>query len=155
MNSLNSRTLTKKVWENVQTRIIPPLEGGGNSITSPVEITDTYANHCANISKDPNKKKKSGKHRKRKNEEDLPYNKLFTDKELKTAIKQQKNTTPREDTITSPNDKKLPPKRLKYLLDMYNRIWKEGEIPKTWKHTTMTSLLKERKDTKDVKNENQ
>ena len=28
--------------------------------------------------------------------------------------------------------KKLPPETLKYLLDMYNKIWEEGEILKTW-----------------------
>ena len=34
---------------------------------------------------------------------------------------------------------------------MHNRIWEEGEIPKTCKDATITSLLKEGKDPKDVK----
>ena len=46
--------------------------------------------------------------------------------------------------------KNLPPETLKYLLDMYNKIWEEIEIPKTWKHTIIFSLLKEGKDPKDV-----
>ena len=41
--------------------------------------------------------------------------------------------------------KRLPPKTLKYLLDMYNKIWEEEEIPNTWKHVTITLLLKEEK----------
>ena len=53
-----------------------------------------------------------------KKEEDLPYNKPFTDGELKIVIKQQKNTVPGEDTIHYALE------TLKYLLDMYNRIWK-------------------------------
>ena len=44
--------------------------------------------------------------------------------------------------------KRLPPEKLKYLLDMYNKIWEEGEIPNTWKNATM---LKDRNDPKDVR----
>ena len=47
--------------------------------------------------------------------------------------------------------KKLPPETLKYLLDMYNKVWEEGEIPKNWKHAIITLLLKEGKDPKDVR----
>ena len=42
--------------------------------------------------------------------------------------------------------KRLPPETLKYLLDMYNKIWEEGEVPNTWKHATITPLIKEGKD---------
>ena len=38
--------------------------------------------------------------------------------------------------------KKLPPETLMYLLDMYNKISEENEILNTWKHTTITPLLK-------------
>ena len=41
--------------------------------------------------------------------------------------------------------KRLPPDTMKYLLDMYNKIWQEGEIPNTWKHATIIHLLKEKK----------
>ena len=34
---------------------------------------------------------------------------------------------------------------------MYNKIWEEGEIPNTWKHATITTLLKEEKDPKDIR----
>ena len=37
----------------------------------------------------------------------------------------------------------LPPETLKYLLDIYNRIWEEGKVPKSWKRATITPLLKE------------
>ena len=49
-----------------------PLERGRNTITSSDEIADIS---------------KLEKHRNRKKEEDLPYNKLFRDRELKRAIK--------------------------------------------------------------------
>ena len=45
----------------------------------------------------------------------------------------------------------LPPETLMHLLDIYNKIWEEGKIPKTWKHATIIPLLKEGKDPKDVR----
>ena len=56
----------------------------------PDEIADTFADHYANILRDLHEKSELWKYRKRKKEEDLLYNKFFTDRELKTAIKQQK-----------------------------------------------------------------
>ena len=103
---MNSRTPTKKEWEkfrkvsgNYKPRIVPPLDREVNIITSSDEILDTFAHHYANISKDLHKKNKPGKNRNKKREEELPYNKPFTDRELKAAINQQKNTAPGEDTI--------------------------------------------------------
>ena len=56
VNSLNSRTPTKKVCEkfrkingNYKPRIVRPLDRGGNIITSSDEIADTFADHYANI----------------------------------------------------------------------------------------------------------
>ena len=40
------------------------------------------------------------------------------------------NTAPGEDAIYPQMIKRLPPETLKYLLDMYNKIWDEGEVPK-------------------------
>ena len=54
-------------------------------------------------------------------------------------------TTLKENTIHSQMMKRLPTETLKYLLDIYNIICKEGGIPKTWKHTTKMLLLKEEK----------
>ena len=91
---VNSRTPTKYTWDkfkkvnrNYKPRKIPPLERGGNTNNSPDEIVDTFADHYANISKNHHKKSKPREHRKRKKEEDMPYNKSFTDRELKAAVK--------------------------------------------------------------------
>ena len=48
---------------------------------------------------DLHKKSKPGKNRNKKREEELPYNKPFTVRELSAAKIQQKNTAPGEDTI--------------------------------------------------------
>ena len=46
--------------------------------------------------------------------------------------------------------KKIPPETFKCLLNQYNRIWEERIVPEEWKYTTITPLLKERNDPKDV-----
>ena len=45
--------------------------------------------------------------------------------------------------------KNLPSETLKYLLDLYNKIWEEGFLPEWVKSATIKSLLKKRKDPKD------
>ena len=52
VNSLNSRTPTKKVWEkfrkvdgNFKPRRIPTIEKGGNTISTSDEIAETFAAH--------------------------------------------------------------------------------------------------------------
>ena len=86
VNSLNSRTPGINSGNgNNKPRTIPPLERGGNLITSPEEIAD----HYANISRGPHKKSKQEKNRNKKREE-LPYNKPFTNKELKAAMTNKK-----------------------------------------------------------------
>ena len=91
LNSLNSRTPTKKVWDklrkvnrNYKPRKIPLLERGGNIITSPDEIADTFVDYYANISRG-HIRKANQVQTEWKKEEELPYNKPFTDRELKTT----------------------------------------------------------------------
>ena len=85
-----SRTPTKKVWNklekvngNYKSKIISPLERGKNTHASTDKIADIFGDHYANISRDPHKKSKPCKQRKRKKEEDIAYNKPFTNREQK------------------------------------------------------------------------
>ena len=137
INLLNSRTSTKKVWEkfkkvngNYKPRRIPPIEKGGSIISTSDEIAETFAVHYTNISRDQNKERKQGNTEKGKKKKS--YNTMnHSQKEVKSALNQQKNTTPGEDTIHPQMIKRLPPETLMHLLDIYNKIWKEGKIPKT------------------------
>ena len=95
------------------------LDREGNLITSPEEIADTFADHFANIWADLHKKSKPGKN---KEKEELPYSKPYTDRKLKAAIDQQKNTALGEDTIQIQIiNRKLPPETLMYMLDLFNK----------------------------------
>ena len=40
---------------------------------------------------------------------------------------------------------------LKYLLDLFNKIWEEGIVPEGYKFATITPLLKEGKGPRDVR----
>ena len=51
----------RKVNINYKPRIVPPLDRGGNIITLPEKISNTFADHYANTSKDLRKKSKPGK----------------------------------------------------------------------------------------------
>ena len=54
----------------------------------------------------------------------------FTERELKSAMNQQKNTIPGEDFIHPQMIKRLPPETLMHLLDIY----KYGKWEKYQKH---------------------
>ena len=69
----------KKVNGNYKARIVLPLDRKGSIITLSDEITDNFADHYANILKGLHKKIKPGKNKNKKKEEELPYNKSFTD----------------------------------------------------------------------------
>uniref|UniRef100_A0A8C2IDK7 ribonuclease H n=1 Tax=Cyprinus carpio TaxID=7962 RepID=A0A8C2IDK7_CYPCA len=66
--------------------------------------------------------------------------------ELKTAINNSKSTTPGRDMISYRILKKLSPKALEALLDLYNYIWNEGILPKQWKTAVVLPLAKPGKD---------
>ena len=99
---------------------MPPLNRGGNIIPSPDEITDPFASHNENTSKDSHKKSEQGKTEIRGKKKNYHKNNLHT--KLKAATNQKKNTAPGEDTIYPQMIKKMLSETLKNLLDMYNKI---------------------------------
>ena len=88
-----------------------------------------FADHYAKISRELHMKSDQRKYIKRKQYDDQPYNKPFTKRELKAAIKQQKNTILAKNTTHTRITKKIPPEKLKYLLVLYNTIWEEMFVP--------------------------
>ena len=56
-----------QVNKNNNPRTITPLDKGGNIITSPDDIAETFADYYANILREPHKKSKPGENRKKKN----------------------------------------------------------------------------------------
>ena len=102
-----------------------------------IEIAKIFTDHYTKISIDPYMKSNSKKYIRRK-------------KKITNHTTNQ-TTAPGKDYIHPQIIKKLPPQTLKYLLDLYNMIWEEAIVPEGWKSATITPLLKERKDPKDVR----
>ena len=74
-------------------------------ITQSNKVAEIFADHYSKISRDPHIKSNPRKYIRRKKQEDQPYNKPFTLRELKSAIKQQNNIPPGRH-YTSSDDKK-------------------------------------------------
>ena len=90
------------------------------------EIADTFADHYANIQKDFHKKKKPGKTEIRR----TTIQQTIYRQKTKSSHKPTKEYSTRRGYCSSPYDKKLTPETLKYLLDMYNKIWKREKYQK-------------------------
>ena len=76
-------------------------------------------------------RKVSKENRNKRKEEELPQ-KQFT-------YKTESSHKPKKEYSTR---RRYYSETLKYLLDMYNKIWEKREIPKTWKHAIITNLVK-------------
>jgi potassium voltage-gated channel Eag-related subfamily H protein 8 len=78
----------------------------------------------------------------------MEYNKNISFKELKTAIKKSKNTSPGPDHIHYQLLKHLPESCLFILLNLLNRVWEGGEFPAPWTDATIIPIPKPGKDPK-------
>ena len=85
-----------------------------------------------------------------KNSED--YNKPFTIAELNDSITKSHNTAVGPDEIHNEFLKHLPEESLRYLLNIYNHIWKSNTFPETWRQATIIPIPKTGKDTTNPQN---
>ncbi|MEE9605315.1 MAG: reverse transcriptase domain-containing protein [Candidatus Scalindua sp.] len=105
-----------------------------NNFSSDFILTkhDFETNHKAKLAyKFPNNKVLNGK---------------MTFKEIAKAISNSRNSAPGEDKIPYNIYKNLPQCCTHVLLNLFNRIWKEGNLPKAWKHSIVSPILKPGKD---------
>lgn len=66
--------------------------------------------------------------------------------ELKRAIMSVKETSPGKDEICYSMIGKLSDIALASILKLYNKIWEEGKLPKSWKHSIIVPIVKPGKD---------
>ena len=98
-------------------------------ITQHNKIAKIFAEYYTKISRDPYMKSNPKKYIRRKKLVKQLYNKLFTERHLKAAIKNNRKIQHQVKTPYIEIIKILPPETLKYLLGLYNKIWEEGVIP--------------------------
>ena len=58
--------------------------------------------------------------------------------------------SPGEDSIQNIMIKNLPSKTMKFMLNIFNRIWTSQEIPKQWKNSIKIPILKAGKQSTDL-----
>ena len=76
----------------------------------------------------------------------------LTSRELNIALRQlKKGKSPGPDKIHNEMLQNLGSKGLTVVLDLFNRTWKEGCLPKAWKLATITPILKEGKTANNTK----
>ena len=80
------------------------------------------------------------------NEEDCPLNDDFSMVELMNAVKETKDTAPGKDCIKACMIQALPDIMFKFILIIYNEIWKKAIFPSHWYHCIQIPVLKPGKD---------
>jgi potassium voltage-gated channel Eag-related subfamily H protein 8 len=80
------------------------------------------------------------------------YNKLFSIDELKRSLSKLHDTAVGPDEIHYQILKHLPENSLKCLLAIFNKIWKSGNFPISWKEATIIPIPKPGKDHSDPSN---
>ena len=163
VSRLNSRTSTKKTWDMIRKMNgkgpshISHLTSNNQEIDNPQDIADTLAetfsikssaeNYSTKFQTFKTRAEKTKLNFTSKNEEH--YNKLFTLKELQSALKKSHDTSPGQDQIHYQFLKHLPHSSLSILLDIFNNVWQTGEFPSSWREALVIPIAKPGKDAKD------
>ena len=144
VSRLNSRSSVKKTWEMIRkmngknsSLIVGHLNVGNDVVTSKADIADVLADTFAEKSSSSNysiafqnlqnSKEKIKINFKSNNEGQ--YNKDFTIKELRKALKKCHDTAVGCDEIRYQFLKHLPFRSLDSLLRIYNQVWQTGILP--------------------------
>jgi potassium voltage-gated channel Eag-related subfamily H protein 8 len=132
------------------------LNVNNTTITDAADISNAIAN---SISKTSSTEHVPAKFIDVKNREEkksinftLNYNKPFSIDELKCSLSKTHDTAVGPDEIHYQMLKHLPENSLKCLLSIFNKIWKSGNFPKSWKKATIIPILKPGKDHSDPSN---
>ena len=164
VSRLNSRTSIKKVWDIVRkiqgkgkSTSVNHLKKNNDNITSKKDIANTLAD---SFSKNSSSENYTSKFRNIKNQQEKQklkftsdntenYNSEFLLSELTDALSKAHDTYPGPDDIHYQLLKHLPISTLLILLEIFNNIWKTGNIPKSWKEATVIPIPKPDKDHTD------
>ena len=167
VSRLNSRSSVKKTWDMIRkisgknsSLNVGHLNVGDDVVTSKTDIADALAdtfaekssssNYSAAFQKFQNTKEKTKLNFKSNNNE--YYNKDFTMKELKKALKKCHDTAVGCDDIHYQFLKHLPFRSLDSLLRIFNQIWHTSILPDSWKEAIVIPISKPDKDSTNPAN---
>ena len=167
VSRLNSRSSVKKTWDMIRkingknsSLNVGHMNVGDDVVTSKADIIDVLAdtfakkssssNYSTSFQKFKDTKEKTKLNFKSNNNEQ--YNKNFTLKELKKALKKCHDTAVGCDDIHYQFLKHLPFRSLDSLLRIFNQIWHTGILPDSWKEAIVIPILKPGKDSTNPAN---
>ena len=146
VNSIRSKFQPKKIVLDVQSQILTDPEQKGNKIADHFET-------IFNISY-PSLQQHNIMYMNLQNsiilENNEPYNKEFTMKELEHALSKLKNSTPGKDKIHNLFLKNAPPHIKEYLLKLFNASWSQENIPKDWLKSILIPICKPNKEPNEI-----
>ena len=167
VSRLNSRSSVKKTWDMIRkingknsSLNVRHMNVGDDVVTSKADIADVLADTFAKKSSSSNystsfKKFKDTKEKTKlnfKSNNNEQYNKDFTLKELKKALKKCHDTAVGCDDIHYQFLKHLPFRSLDSLLRIFNHIWHSGILPDSWKEAIVIPIPKPGKDSTNPAN---
>lgn len=167
-STINKNTTSRDLWEktnqmlgrNNKTKSISALiDKNGACVTESSAKANLFAKHYKAVSSDTNLSESFLQHRRiseqtmEDGEADEPDGRIggaemnanFSMQELTTALKEAKDTAVGCDRISLSMLRHLPDTALRTLLALYNESWKQGTLPKGWKHSLIIPLLKPNK----------
>lgn len=157
VSTLNMTTPMTQIWARImkmtgknKSTMSPSLNVGNHTITDSSEVALTLARHYAHISSGENYLPSFQRNKPILEAQplnfatniDYYYNSPITPVELLGTLKQSKNTAPGEDNITYSMIQNIHPSLFKYILQIYNNIWRNGSYPSVWRRALVLSFLK-------------
>ena len=152
--------MVRKIQGKGKSTSVNHLKKNNDNITSKKDIANTFAD---SFSKNSSSENYTSKFRNIKNQQEKQklkftsdntenYNSEFLLSELTDALSKAHDTSPGPDDIHYQLLKHLPISTLLILLEIFNNIWKTGNIPKSWKEATVIPIPKPDKDHTDPTN---
>ena len=167
VSRLNSRSSVKKTWEMIRKisgknsrSNVGHLNVDDDVVTSKADIADVLADTFAKKSSSSNYSKSFQKLQYTKEKTKLNfksnnnehYNKDFTIKELRKALKKCHDTAVGCDDIHYQFLKHLPFRSLDSLLRIFNQVWHTGILPDSWKEAIVIPVPKPGRDSTNPAN---
>ena len=166
-SSISNRTKLTKVWNVIKninntdsTESIPEFKTANGPAKTNQEKANVLGKHYSNISSSSNytpefrshKQKFEETHKQKfkhqKNTSSV-LNLPFKMSELKKSLKKCKNTTPGNDDLCYEMFRHMSVSAKEKVLFLFNKIWKEGFIPTSWRHAIVVPILKPNKPKND------
>jgi ribonuclease HI len=161
VSTLTSSSSSSQVWKRIrriQKKFVPLplsfLSHGNSFLTTTSDIAEKLASTFSEVSRtasrpQPFQQYKSCVEKRALNfnsSNSEVYNNTFSSQELFSALRISRNTAVGGDDIHYEMIRHLPSTGTQFLLELFNRIWRTGDFPPSWRHAIVLPFPKPGKD---------